>query len=479
MATEWKQKYCTPISLSLDRKNPRLGREYTSRAPREIMQYLFEHDKAFEVAKSIASHGFFLSEPLLAIEEDGKTVVVEGNRRLAALKALREPALLSGKYQKQVERLVRNMSSPQSIERIPVVFAPSRKAADRQIAVRHGGTPVLAWKPENRASFILDKLEEGYNNDTLRDELGFSSADIQQARQTRAIADMARSASLPDEVMAKIGGPGAKVFTTLERVLSSSVGRSFFHITPDPNHGVRISTGKKEFSKAFAKLVSDIALGKQTSRSLNKNENIQSYFNAWESSDKPKKHTATFVPSELISGKTVASIPDTNSTPKKPVRSTSSSTVIPRAFKARYGGERIQDLVRELKKLKREEYPNAGAVLLRVFLELSILDYLSRAGKLNALIQRLKAEGKLRHTMPTLSQTVAEIKDIAKTKLKGPTMNKIAKALSHDNGVPFSVGDLNSFVHDTDIPGARDILQFWDRTEALFVLMLTDEIESI
>ena len=80
---------------------------------------------------------------------------------------------------------------------VPVTIAPSRRATDRQIAGRHIGTPVLAWQAENRASFILDKLEEGYDNDQLHDQLGFTLADIQKARQTRAIADMARSIDLP------------------------------------------------------------------------------------------------------------------------------------------------------------------------------------------------------------------------------------------------------------------------------------------
>lgn len=55
---------------------------------------------------------------------------------------------------------------------------------------------MLAWQAENRASFILEKLAEGYDNSELRDKLGFSLADIQSARQTRAIADMARSLPL-------------------------------------------------------------------------------------------------------------------------------------------------------------------------------------------------------------------------------------------------------------------------------------------
>lgn len=152
---------------------------------------------------------------------------------------------------------------------LPVTIAPNRRDTDRQIAGRHIGTPVLAWQAENRASFILEKLAEGYDNDELRDELGFSLADIQSARQTRAIADMARSLPLPEEIKAKLDSPRAKIFTTLGRVIDSSVGRQQLHVEKDADHGIRITTAKPEFVKAFGKLVSDVALGTQSSRTLN------------------------------------------------------------------------------------------------------------------------------------------------------------------------------------------------------------------
>ena len=41
-----------------------------------------------------------------------------------------------------------------------------------------------------------------------------------------------------------------------------------------------------------------------------------------------------------------------------------SKTVLPRDFKVRFGKDRLIDIRRELAKLKREESPNAGAVLL-------------------------------------------------------------------------------------------------------------------
>ncbi len=478
VADSWPTTRRSIAGLHLDAKNPRLGRETSARAPREIIQYLFEHDKAMEVAQSIATRGFFPNEPLLAIKENDQFVVVEGNRRLAALKALREPGLLEGSMQRQLERLSRQMEVPNDIASVPVTLAPSRRATDRLIAGRHIGTPVLAWQAENRASFILDKLTEGYTNEQLRDRLGFSLADIQAARQTRAIADMARSLDLSEEVKAKLESPRTKVFTTLERVFDSTVGREYLKVVPDPDHGLRGVTTRAEFLRGFKKLVTDVALGQQSSRTLNKNEDIQSYFKSWDSKELPAKKSGTFVPADIIQGRSVASPghkPKLVAATPKSIQLT--KKVLPRDFKVQFGNNRISDIRRELIKLDREEFPNAGAVMLRVFFELAVLDYLGRIGELPEIIKELeqKTGHKLRHGIPELKQVVPTITRIAKKKLSRADALKVEKAVRYDPSAPFTISELHGFVHQSDLPSARDILQFWSRTEPLFRLMLEQD----
>ena len=476
----WSTKPRLVASLQLDTKNPRLGRETMKRAPREIIQYLFEHDKAMEIAESISKRGYFPNEPLLAINENEQIVVAEGNRRLAALKALREPGLLEGRMFRTIERLSRQLEDLNDIKYVPVTIAPSRRATDRLIAGRHVGTPVLAWQAENRASFILEKIAEGYTNDQLRDQLGFTLADIQAARQTRAIADMARSLDLPEEVKAKLENPRAKVFTTLERVFDSSVGREYLKVEANPEHGLRGVTTKAQFLRGFKKLVVDVALGHQSSRTLNKNEDIRNYFKSWDPKELPAKKQGSFVPADIIKGKSVASV--THKAKPREVGKTKhiSNTVLPRDFKIRFGNERLRDIRRELCKLKREEFPNAGAVLLRVFFELAVLDYLDRIGELSQIVQKLEKKGKykLPFGTPTMKQLVPEITRIAKDKLKRTDSIKVEKAIRYDPSAPFTISELHGFVHQSDLPSARDILQFWNRTEPLFRLMLEHDNEG-
>lgn len=478
----WSTTRRPVASLHLDPKNPRLGRETSARAPREIVQYLFEHDKALEVAQSIATRGYFPNEPLLAVKENDKFVVVEGNRRLAALKALREPGLLEGSMHRQIERLSKMIEDPAAIASVPVTLAPSRRATDRQVAGRHIGTPVLAWEAENRASFILDKLSEGYTNEQLRDQLGFTLVHIQAARQTRAIADMARSLDLPEEIKAKIDAPRAKLFTTVERVLDSTVGRDYLMIEPDPDHGIRGRTAKSEFLRGFTKLVTDIALGNESSRTLNSNDDIKRYFESLKKEHRPAKKQGSFVPADIIAGKSVASTPKPAG--RKPVAKQSkklSKTVLPKDFKVRHGSDRLVDIRDELVKLSRDDFTNAGAVLLRVFLELSIIDYLSRIGELPKIIAAIEANQngkKIPFNTPTLKQLCPHIVRIAKAKLPEPKAITVEKAIKYDASAPFTISELHGFVHASDIPSARDIFQFWKRTEPLFRLMLEEDAEE-
>ena len=131
----------------------------------------------------------------------------------------------------------------------------------------------------------------------------------------------------------------------------------------------------------------------------------------------------------------------------------------------------------ELTKLKREEFPNAGAVLLRVFFELAVLHYLERIGELPAIIQKLekKTKGPLPYGVPKMKQLVPEIARIAKASLPRTAATMVEKAIRYDRAAPFTVSDLHAFVHSTDLPTARDIQQFWLRTEPLFRMMLEED----
>ena len=131
-------------------------------------------------------------------------------------------------------------------------------------------------------------------------------------------------------------------------------------------------------------------------------------------------------------------------------------------------------------KLKRKDFPNAGAVLLRVFFELTVLDYFERTGDLSNIIETIekKEKRKLPFGTPTMGQLRKEITRIAKAKLSKADALQVEKAIRYDRAAPFSIDALHGFVHQSDLPSERDILQFWKRLEPLFRLMLEQDQEG-
>ena len=76
-------------SLHFDRSNPRFPPKVAQGPVEDLMQRFVRDERLLEIIESIGNHGFFPGEPLLAVPDGNKAFrVVEGNRRLAALKLL-------------------------------------------------------------------------------------------------------------------------------------------------------------------------------------------------------------------------------------------------------------------------------------------------------------------------------------------------------------------------------------------------------
>lgn len=471
--TKWPRKNIAVSALHLDALNPRTQRASTGVSPRDLIQWLFDHEDALSVAESIATRGYFPTEPLLAVIEDDSAVVVEGNRRLAALKGLREPTLLKDTHRRALERLVGKLPSTDFLKSIPVIIAPNRRATDRLLVGRHAERAVRPWQAENRASFILSKLAEGYSTEELEDQLGFTASDITSARQTRAIVEMARSLDLEDAVRAKLDAPKTKVFSNLERVFDSTAGRDFLRLERDADHGVRIRTGRERFRSALKRLVEDLVLERQDSRSLNTNDMIAEYFAGWGAGQALPRANTSIVPHDVIGGPSIASAPAPPTPPPAPRNSPIRKTAIPRSFRIARGSEKLKTIRLELTRLDRTKHATSAAVMLRVFLEMAILDYLQHENRLGPLIARLKAEKQLTFDVPRLSQLVDEIRPTIRAQMSGPERASALKVLSHGKTERFTIGELNQFVHSPlDLPTAQEILVFWERIEPLMRFLL-------
>ena len=82
--------------LTLDRHNPRFG---LSEAidDEDALRILAETADLEELLNSISERGFENFEPIVATKQNGKIIVLEGNRRVAAVKLLHNPELIAKK----------------------------------------------------------------------------------------------------------------------------------------------------------------------------------------------------------------------------------------------------------------------------------------------------------------------------------------------------------------------------------------------
>src|SRR5580692_11632967 len=80
--------------LDFDPDNPRLVEDGTKNPSEEhIIGLLAETADLSEVVESIAANGYFDIEPLIVLFVKDRFRVLEGNRRLAAIRLIQKPAL--------------------------------------------------------------------------------------------------------------------------------------------------------------------------------------------------------------------------------------------------------------------------------------------------------------------------------------------------------------------------------------------------
>ncbi|MDC9511307.1 hypothetical protein [Pseudoalteromonas sp. Angola-4] len=136
--------------LHLDLNNPRLPRSLQHSDTREIINWMLEDASLIELMLAIGTNGFFPGEPLLIVEEDGKNIVVEGNRRLSSLKLLKDPNIAT-KMKKSISRVMELTDKRPSS--IPCIKFPSRNEVNKYLGFRHI-TGIKEWSLLAKARYL-------------------------------------------------------------------------------------------------------------------------------------------------------------------------------------------------------------------------------------------------------------------------------------------------------------------------------------
>ena len=404
--SKWKISNEIPVTeVKLDKLNPRMPENSESLTQEDILNLMVNDYKIIELAESIAMKGFMPWDNMVITYEDGIPVVLEGNRRVAALKLLINPAMAPIKERPKYEALSAQIDVSM-IMNPNFAIAPNREAASQLILDRHTVATEIPWSSIMQAEFHRDILRKrGLEIPTkeVLEEFNLKEKEMTDSLLRLDIYEKACSFSYPSSsIDRKVKDKLSFEITTLERLVNPSISQKRFKY--------RISNGKltvldEALFNAFLRSVvihmyePIEGLQRITSRSANKTEQIDKYLRAIrheiitaasrdETSDEQEGQPADnddnysdkniSEPVEIATGEGESNrIVPSGSSRRQPKR----RTVHSNELRFEYSSPANQRIYDELGRLSVKDAPSCATIAIRVLLERTIKSYLRRMKK--------------------------------------------------------------------------------------------------
>ena len=438
----------TKIDLNL--KNPRFSKSKDSQ--RDALIALADSD-TIALARNIATNGLNPTKRLAVFKTGDRYTTAEGNRRLAALKLLTNPALVDSlKLSKPIKSELK--SAPrviiQSIKILDCAVFDTELEAAPWVRLEHtgknGGVGTVDWdREQNRrfdSQFSTDKPKDLQALDYLRN--AFAS-------------DITISAKLESLPMAPferlIGDPDVLAFLGLEWKQKKLM--AVLH--------------EDEIHRAMRKIVEDltnpVAEKRVTTRTLDKKADRLAYLRGFNSRSKPNHHNTVepwAIDDPLSKAKPTAPGAAKSRKTTTPSTENRKKLLTPGCVLKIENNIRINDIYHNLKSdLDVNKYANAVSVMARLFVEMTANHYLvTTMGKSEQEIHdnKYKLATKLEDVVRHLS---------AANKLTKNQTQAINKELGNTSGA-FHPNSLNAFVHNPNLsPSATDLKRGWNNVESL------------
>ena len=443
--------------LLLDLENPRTGAVAgQSEALEAVIRLNTQHFK--NMMASIKENDLDPGDSFYVIaddEDEDSYIVVDGNRRLAALQVLANPDLLQGTGlgESVKKRLQEQSAGYVPIEPVSCVLFESRADANEWIERRHG----KGLEGEGRISWGTLESERFQRDRTVLDVIGF----------------VERNSTLEDADWQRVKKSVEKSPTTLRRFIVSKPGRQALGwVDQDGETGPAFKRDPAYVIKVLSQLFNDIDTGEVTSRTYNTATEIKEYFDSLPKGLEPSKQKETAANPFATT--------DIKDSVKRPRLAAKAAAVVvvktkkispPRLTLApakhqftEPDAEKGKQLVREASKLKLKDTPLGCAFLLRALLEYSFETEMRNSsisdkdGKGNTVELSVRFERVYQH-LTTTAGRVAKKSDLT----------AIRTILTAKHG-HVSFGALNGYIHDRfQKPSPDDLRNAWDSAVPLFV----------
>ncbi|WCE03551.1 hypothetical protein [Pseudoxanthomonas sp. JBR18] len=428
--------------LDLDEYNPR---HEPVQAERDAISILVADERTLPLAKHIAKHGALnpfqnigvLPHPTLA----RRYIVVEGNRRVAALKMLNDPTKApDDETRRVIERARANGTIPGG--RVEVVLCSGEEEAHLWKTVQHqgqqGGIGTRQWnsKQKTRNAQALGKSHPNAQSEQL-------------------LAYAKDRGLLPENDLDAIK------ITTITRFLKNAALRSQMGIASRPD-ALEIHVDQSQFDRVATQFLKD---------SIGRGAKVNSRANAPE--------IETYAAGLKAGGFAPATYVDEPYSPrasraasKSPARRRAQphpadrAKVVPPIFVPHFKDNRLARLFVELRSIDADQFPYAAAYLYRAFLETLIKRFAIKKGT--------PVSGDLDAWMKGVYQHLLNDAALIATHGKSSLKNRLhpfylaAYQQDHRNSAKY----LGTLVHGAVLPTKADLITNWDDLDFLWPLLV-------
>ncbi len=147
--------------LFLDDQNPRLPKSLQGSSEKDILEYMLLDASLIELMLAIGKNDFFPGEQLLVVKNlDGNYKVIEGNRRLSAVKLLSNPELVTVQKSKIHQAVEEADFKPTEI---PCLIFETEAEIHNYLGYRHI-TGIKEWKLLEKARYLFELWKRQYSD---------------------------------------------------------------------------------------------------------------------------------------------------------------------------------------------------------------------------------------------------------------------------------------------------------------------------
>lgn len=391
-------------------------------------------EELVNLAKHILENGLDEAKNFRVIEVKKELYkVLEGNRRITAIKCLNNPSLIKGdslrnKFSKIMEDAKKN-----------------EKTFPTQVHC-------FVYDTEEEASKWIKLDHTGKNDGAGLDPWGMAEKNRFDYDFGGKLNPAMQAVDLYEkETKSKIDDPNELKLSTINRILSNPEARSYLGLGM-VNEEIYPVTPTKEvvtrLDKLFNKMIIDDV---QVSELYNADLIVKFMKKLF--GEKPKLSKGKVILTQK-KGK------EKNKLKKVFPKSNGRGVLIPNTCRLQIQSQKINNIYHELMELPLNDFTNATGILFRVFLEVSIDEYAVKNGI------NFTAETKLSSKISQVAERLEKENIASKDQLK-----YIRKVGTQGNGI-LSVDHFNEYVHSCKVqPLPIDMINTWDNLQEFFEIL--------